>query len=270
MKEVASLAHILVDATIDFVRYTGERIRVLEPAMTDPAGADAEALFTGACDDIQSWIAPVLENGFAHRIARPVVQQFCYFLAAWADEYVIHVLGDRVPPGALAAIEARLFGTREAGERVFVMVDRLLAERSEAGELLLPSVSWIFALGFTGQYGDDTDDSGLRRYRDRLGPYQLVSEGGAAPGYREPERDRPRRRYSAFIWCLTLAVWLVVMCACSWKFVGTPDTGRFAPQATGQASSEEPGLTPELAAPRPVGAGQLGGPGTTFLMERRP
>ncbi|WP_175983136.1 DotU family type IV/VI secretion system protein [Caballeronia zhejiangensis] len=214
----ALLPETLCEATLEFVRYVDQRVETFE---LRSAGRDTEsldALFLGAVDDIYKHLAPSGQSASLSRMPAWVAQRFRYFLAAWADEYMIRALGEKLPTRAIGAIEARTFGTREAGERVFALIDDLLAEQGEAADALLPSVNWIFALGFAGQYRDENQASDLRVYRDRVAAYAFA--------VRSPQSSEPtalkaslgRAPSAPLLLLVTAACWLIAMCISSLYF----------------------------------------------------
>ncbi|WP_291328912.1 DotU family type IV/VI secretion system protein [Desulfovibrio sp. UCD-KL4C] len=54
-------------------------------------------------------------------------------------------------------LEYRLFGTRSAGDRLYVIADRIIFERSQDNVALAAILLDAFALGFTGKYGDSVN-----------------------------------------------------------------------------------------------------------------
>lgn len=96
-----------------------------------------------------------------------------YVLAALADEIFLSELDW---PGRshwdILLLEQRLYGTRNAADRLFAVAEQLIATRPAGREDLVVALMQVFALGFRGCYRDVNDRGTIRRLRRQL--YQLA------------------------------------------------------------------------------------------------
>jgi len=91
-----------------------------------------------------------------------------YVMAALADEVFLHL--DWWGRGAWAAslLEARLFGTQVAGERVFERIGQLLRDHDPVQRDLAAVYLMALSLGFQGRYRDSPDAYRLEELRREL------------------------------------------------------------------------------------------------------
>lgn len=91
-----------------------------------------------------------------------------YVLAALADEVFLHL--DWWGRGAWGAslLEARLFGTQVAGERVFERISQLLRDRDPVQRDLAAVYLMALSLGFQGRYRESPDAYRLEEFRREL------------------------------------------------------------------------------------------------------
>jgi type VI secretion system protein ImpK len=185
-----------------------------------------------------------------------------YVMAAVGDEVFLHLdwWGRRAWAGSL--LEARLFGSQVAGERVFDRIDELLRDRDPVRRDLAAVYLMALSLGFQGRYRESRDAFRLEEYRRELfgfvfrrQPSLLRGERRLFPAaYEHTLRSAPpppSRRASR--WALALAgVALAYLLAAGlvWRDVSRP----VREAAVGLAESVEdrppPASDPSAAPPR--------------------
>ncbi|WP_085316768.1 DotU family type IV/VI secretion system protein [Derxia lacustris] len=152
----------------------------------------------------------------AGRSASGHAEQLRYLKAALADEILLNRpwAGRAVWPGHL--LEAALFQTSVAGDRVLDAIERLLADREPAARPLARLYLFALALGFEGRLrGADGATATLRGLRGEL--YQFVYQREPGIGERgqllapqayanTPSHLAPRRQRRVARWAV---VWLI-------------------------------------------------------------
>jgi len=111
-----------------------------------------------------------------------------YLMAALADEICIHDMpGGHVDAWTPRLLERRLFGTWEAGEEVFVRIERLLSGHETVNPELAVVYLMALALGFQGRYRGRGDGGEIARLKVEL--HKLLFS-------RTPEIDQAGKRVS--------------------------------------------------------------------------
>jgi len=108
-----------------------------------------------------------------------IFERATYAMAALADEYFLR---DESPAKDTwtKPLEAAVFKTQEAGEKVFENIDALQKERRAEAEELARIYLAVLGLGFKGKFLEDPDaEEKLEPYRRRL--YGLIFGRGPAP-----------------------------------------------------------------------------------------
>jgi type VI secretion system protein ImpK len=148
-----------------------------DPANPTPApGTDAPALdnWPSQVDLMVHRLAQLLDLGYDHAArlggayGATLYTDAKYAMAALADEVFLH----QAHWGGAEAwgedlLEARMFGTSLAGERLFHKIDAVLKEASPINIELAAVYLLVLTLGFRGRYRG-RDDSPLDSYRQRL------------------------------------------------------------------------------------------------------
>ena len=97
-----------------------------------------------------------------------VIAEAQYVMAALADDVFIHLNWEGKHAWTSNLLEAALFGSHTAGEKVFEKLDRLLRDRDPADRSLAAVYLNALSLGFRGKYYGVNDHGRLRRYRNEL------------------------------------------------------------------------------------------------------
>ncbi len=118
-----------------------------------------------------------------------------YLMAAFADEVLIASEWEQRQAWIGFLLEEKLFGSRNAGDRVFARIGDLLQARDpDRAELALPYL-YALALGFRGRFGrGDREDAELARMRAAL--FKLANGRDPDPlfgGVDAGEHDLARR-----------------------------------------------------------------------------
>jgi type VI secretion system protein ImpK len=94
--------------------------------------------------------------------------QALYVMIAVADEVFVGLPWSGAAHWRANLLETELFGTRSAGQSVFLRIDQML-ERADPKDAELAAVYLTaLALGFRGRYGDRADGGALDRYKQQL------------------------------------------------------------------------------------------------------
>lgn len=157
-----------------------------------------------------------------------------YVMAAVGDEVFLHLdwWGRRAWGGAL--LEARLFGSQVAGERVFQEIDQLLRDREPVRRDLAAVYLMALSLGFQGRYRDSRDAFRLEEYRRELFAFVFRRQPSLVRGERRlfpaayehtlrsapPAPSRRATRWAAVLAGVALAYLLAAGLA--WRDVSRP------------------------------------------------
>jgi type IV/VI secretion system ImpK/VasF family protein len=133
-----------------------------------------ESLVVGVCDDLIAEIREAWETAATHRShSSEMLKELSYLMAAFADEVLIETFKDRMPTGLSGLVERGLFGTMDAGEQVFLNIDRVIGNKSELDVGIAAVYLVALSLGFRGKYFSQGEDS-LDQYRRDLSSIALV------------------------------------------------------------------------------------------------
>lgn len=147
-----------------------------------------------------------------------------YVMAALADDVFIHLNWEGKHAWTSNLLEAALFGSHTAGERVFEKLDRLLRDRDPADRSLAAVYLNALSLGFRGKYYGVNDHGRLRRYRNELfafifrQPADLVNDAKVAfpESYvQNLKQEKSRKLINPRVWVAVLGVVLFVYLAVS-------------------------------------------------------
>ena len=147
-----------------------------------------------------------------------------YVMAALADDVFIHLNWEGKHAWTSNLLEAALFGSHTAGEKVFEKLDRLLRDRDPADRSLAAVYLNALSLGFRGKYYGVNDHGRLRRYRNELfafifrQPADLVNDEKVAfpESYvQNLKQEKSRKLVNPRVWVAVLGVVLFVYLAVS-------------------------------------------------------
>lgn len=135
----------------------------------------SDALIEGVCADIVQDIQQTRDlTAVAHRsLSSDAISEFIYLMVALVDEMLISTLKNQLPRRFSGAVEHIVFGTRDAGEQVFLRIERLLARRSQVELNLACAYLLVLSLGFKGQYFQQGQNEVLIRYHRDLSAIAL-------------------------------------------------------------------------------------------------
>ncbi|GAB6178182.1 hypothetical protein JCM16814_30730 [Desulfobaculum senezii] len=163
-----------VDSPMEQVR---EFYRALESVMDEAFAQDAEDAPRAAAEH-HARLLGILQRQLGGRAASGEHEQpGCagsggvltqYALAALADDLLLSRAWAGRAFWKTNLLEERLFGTRESGERIFSIADRLLQRRDAADAPLMETVLLVLGLGFKGRYAAPEDAPALAQYRRQL------------------------------------------------------------------------------------------------------
>lgn len=182
------------------------------------------------------------------RAAALLAEPVRYLKAALADEVLLH----RGWVGRSAwnrhLLEAGMFRSGVAGDKIFAEIERVLSEREPAQRPLARLYLFALALGFQGRLRGQPDQTALQSLRIEL--FQFVYQRQPTPGEQQrqlaaqayaftlshlaPKRQRPLSR-GVLIWCLVMAALLLVS-ELLWL---QPTWSLRQPNLTGQAEMPE-------------------------------
>jgi type VI secretion system protein ImpK len=146
---------------------------VLAPAIAPSTTPPAEALVPASTSVRERLIAALRAQDaeFSHRVQGAVLRSYRetqYVMAALADEVFLQLQWSGAARWATRLIETEQFGTRCAGQEVFMRIDRLL-ERADPEDVELGAVYLTaLALGFRGRYASRPDGGAIDRYMKLL------------------------------------------------------------------------------------------------------
>ncbi len=147
-----------------------------------------------------------------------------YVMAALADDVFIHLNWEGKHAWTSSLLEAALFGSHTAGEKVFEKLDRLLRDRDPADRSLAAVYLNALSLGFRGKYYGVNDHGRLRRYRNELfafifrQPADLVNDAKVAfpDSYvQNLKQEKSKKLVNPRVWVAVLGVVLFVYLAVS-------------------------------------------------------
>lgn len=143
-----------------------------------------------------------------------------YLMAAMADEVFVKLSWAGASWWLWNPLEAALFGTRCAGQRVFERIEQLTASGDPTQRELAAVYLVALSLGFEGQYAGEADRAWLDRYRQKLRRFifgdETHLEGPLAPQcYAHTEGTGAGARLQSarpWLWAalLVIALWLAV------------------------------------------------------------
>jgi type VI secretion system protein ImpK len=147
-----------------------------------------------------------------------------YVMAALADDVFIHLNWEGKHAWTSNLLEAALFGSHTAGEKVFEKLDRLLRDRDPADRSLAAVYLNALSLGFRGKYYGVNDHGRLRRYRNELFAFIFRQpadlDGDAKVAFPESyvqnlKQEKSRKLVNPRVWVAVLGVVLFVYLAVS-------------------------------------------------------
>ncbi|MDK9605684.1 type VI secretion system protein TssL, short form [Lelliottia wanjuensis] len=181
---------------------------------------EGEKLYRHACRLVQDARAALTEAGYSD-ISR---DHMVYGLCALLDESVLN--RGKTDDGYLAwrkdPLQARFFGTLNAGEELWERIRNLLKETAPDQAVLL-CLYRTLQLGFVGQYraqDDERREDVIRALSERVPPFTLAQD---APIVARASRLRSGRRWYWLSW-VTGAVVLVAL----WFFLSSTLSGMVA------------------------------------------
>jgi type VI secretion system protein ImpK len=158
-----------------------------------------------------------------------------YAMAAIADEVLLHLIDwEGQQRWREYLLEAAIFQSQIAGERIFDRIDQMLWAGLNADADLAAVYLTVLSLGFRGKYRGEDDHGALRAYRQRL--RALIRRREAAP--RNPDQPLFSEAYAFTIrhgtpvrlpharpWLMTLTAVLVTYLLVQqvvWHYVSAP------------------------------------------------
>lgn len=162
MKETLFFNKTLVSILVPFIEKAETRITTLlthESAMPASLGSKSptelsDAALDGACADLVQIIHHTRD--FVLSTQRSLLpetsSEFIYLIVALVDEMLISILNRQLPRRFSGEVEHLVFGTRNAGEQIFIRIERLLARRSQLDISIAGAYLLVLSLGFKGQY----------------------------------------------------------------------------------------------------------------------
>jgi len=143
----------------------------------------SDELVNGVCADI---VQEIQQTRNAAVVAQPglsveTISEFIYLLAALVDEMLIAMSNTQLPQHFNGEVEHMVFGTRDAGEQVFMRIERLLARRSQLDFSLAGAYLLVLSLGFKGQYFQQGKSEVLTQYHRDLSSVALRSGADSLP-----------------------------------------------------------------------------------------
>ncbi|MDM0029791.1 DotU family type IV/VI secretion system protein [Variovorax saccharolyticus] len=219
----------LIDEMVRFATFVDDRLAALhvhiETETTHASRAERplhdhpyEALIEGAYSDLTREVQKVADRVAAEHseLSADAVAEFKYLLAAWVDETLVRTFRELLPRSLAGAAEYRLFGTMDAGEQIFMKMDRAISRRGFSDMCLSSVYLLALALGFRGQYQEHTGTVELARYqRDltQLALHKRIADDEDAPTLTaemgEPLSSAPPLyKRAGLIWGLVAIVWL--------------------------------------------------------------
>ena len=103
-----------------------------------------------------------------------VLGNFAYAMTAWADEAMILRFSERLPRPLVVSVERRLFGTMDAGDEVFLRIERAIERRSSADVLMFPVYLLLLSMGFRGRFAESMDTETLTHLHSELAELAIV------------------------------------------------------------------------------------------------
>lgn len=146
-------------------------------------------------------------------------QEAQYVMAALADEVFIHTEWEGRHAWKSNLLEFKLFGSNNAGERLFEKIDRLLKANDPSHAEMAAVYLQALSLGFRGKYRDTEDGGMLAFYQRQL--FHLIFqrqpslEKGDGPLFPQPYahtlNDRDMGTVGAFRWWPLVALGVVML-----------------------------------------------------------
>lgn len=133
-----------------------------------------------------------------------------YAMAAWCDELLLsHWRLEADSTEVNPYVEQTMFGTMEAGEKIFWCIDRALDRRSEADLQMAPVYLTMLALGYRGQYSDAGVPERLREQLQTLSDVCAIETSAKLPlqqlASSEVALPAPQREPSLLPWALIIS-----------------------------------------------------------------
>lgn len=107
-------------------------------------------------------------------------QEAQYVMVALGDEIFLHTPWSGRESWKRNLLEAKLFDSHVAGERIFQRIDKLLLERDSAFSELATIYLLALSLGFRGRYRGGDDGGAIAAYRRQLYAFIVGREPGLA------------------------------------------------------------------------------------------
>ena len=146
----------------------------------EPASANARTQLAEVLRNQKSALAPTPQRGPTAQL-----EQAQYVMAATADELFINMTWNGADDWRLHPLEAELFGTRRAGQKVFERIDRLIDGSDPFSHEMAAVYLTALGLGFKGQYADEAHSDTLEAYEREL--RKLVGRGPRLNGPLVPQ-----------------------------------------------------------------------------------
>ena len=160
-------AGLLVPGAMECMRNAHLRIQQLD--QPDAAALPSLAL-EGACSDMSQSIQAMCDAMAlrSRELSPEVLSNFAYAMTAWADEAMILRFSERLPRPLVVSVERRLFGTMDAGDEVFLRIERAIERRSSSDVLMYPVYLLLLSMGFRGRFAESMDTETLTRLHGEL------------------------------------------------------------------------------------------------------
>lgn len=178
-----------------------------------------ETLIEGACEDLIREVRSVWEFVLVSQrnLSADSVRDFVYLMAAFSDEVLIVALPGCLPHRLSGAVERGLFGSMEAGEQIFLRIDRIIGRRSELDVGIAAVYLWALCLGFKGRFLSQGQEQGweqLERYRRELSAFAVSSSEDVQDSRRTVVGAKsipwfPTSLQIKTLWASVATVWLV-------------------------------------------------------------
>lgn len=220
----------LVSILVPFVGKVEARIEALltrDVAMPDALTTDKptpelpDALLDGFCSDLVQLIQRTREFAVVSKrdISPEMISEFTYLLTAFVDEMLISTLNTQLPQRFIGTVEHLVFGTRNAGEQVFMRIERLLARRSQLDVGLAGAYLLLLSLGFKGQYFQQGRSEILAQYHRDLSSLALRLSTDSVRHPMPPDGSNASgamvgmamHRRLSFLWCTIVLTWLTAV-----------------------------------------------------------
>lgn len=130
----------------------------------DPEFSAADPIYHKLIQHLEKQVVDARSRGGEYGVA--YYREAQYVMAALADETFIHMDWEGRQSWKSNLLEVRLFGTHDAGERIFNKIDVLLKANDPGDAEMAAIYLQALSLGFRGKFRD-TDDKGMIAFYHR-------------------------------------------------------------------------------------------------------